>query len=68
MPILLAVLLPLGWAAAGAIDRVVEKILWPRTRRELRSAAAAALASHAAVDGMTGTPQAAPSGQQTAPR
>ena len=43
VPILLAVLLPLGWAAAGGIDRVVEKLLWPRTRRELRTAALAAI-------------------------
>ena len=45
VPILLVVLLPLGWAAAGGIDRVVEKVLWPRTRRELRSAARAAMAT-----------------------
>ena len=54
VPILLAVLLPLGWWTAGGIDRVVEKILWPRTRRELRAAAVAALASHAVADGVTG--------------
>ncbi len=53
VPILLAVLLPLGWATAGGIDRVVEKMLWPRTRREVRSAAVAALASHAGTDGAT---------------
>lgn len=50
VPILLVVLLPLGWLAAGGIDRVVEKILWPRTRRELRSAAVAALAATTVAD------------------
>lgn len=53
VPILLAVLLPLGWATAGGIDRVVEKLLWPRTRREWRSAAVRASASTVVVDGGT---------------
>lgn len=44
VPLLLAVLLPLGWLAAGLIDRIVERILAPHTRRELRDAAAAAIA------------------------
>ncbi len=43
VPVLLAVLLPLGWALAGLVDRIVEKILWPHTRREMRVAATAAV-------------------------
>ncbi len=53
VPVLLAVLLPIGWGLAGLIDRIVEKILWPYTRREMRSAAAAAIAGH---DPAPGTP------------
>jgi hypothetical protein len=56
--ILLAVLLPLGWATAGGIDRVVEKLLWPRTRRELRSAAVALSASHSNGSGTEQSPAA----------
>jgi len=44
VPLLLAVLLPAAWALAGLIDRIVEKILWPHTRREIRTAAVAAIA------------------------
>jgi hypothetical protein len=44
VPVLLAVLLPLAWALAKVIDWIVEKILWPHTRREMRAAAAAAIA------------------------
>lgn len=55
VPILLAVLLPLGWVTAGGIDRVVERLLWPRTRREFRLAAVAAQA----VDGSAAAPQTA---------
>lgn len=47
VPLLLAVLLPAGWLLAQAVDRVVEKILWPHTRREIRLAAEAAIAHHA---------------------
>ncbi len=46
VPVLLAVLLPAAWGLAGLIDRIVEKILWPHTRREIRAAAAAAIARH----------------------
>lgn len=46
VPILLAVLIPLVWLVAGLIDRIVERILWPHTRREMRLAAAAAIAHH----------------------
>ncbi len=46
VPVLLAVLLPLVWLAAGLIDRIVEQILWPHTRREMRLAAVAAIAHH----------------------
>ena len=46
VPVLLAVLLPLAWALAALIDRIVEKILWPHTRREMRFAATAAIARH----------------------
>ena len=46
VPVLLAVLLPIGWALAGLVDRIVEKILWPHTRREMRLAATAAIARH----------------------
>jgi hypothetical protein len=60
--ILLAVLLPLGWATAGGIDRVVDKLLWPRTRRELRSAAVAASASHSGEDVSEGSHSAVESG------
>lgn len=51
VPILLAVLLPLAWATAGVIDRVVEKLLRPRTRREVRSAAMAGVFVSPDVDG-----------------
>ncbi len=34
VPILLAVLLPLCWLVAGLVDRVVEWVLRPHTRRE----------------------------------
>lgn len=40
VPILLAVLIPVGWLVAGLIDRLIERILWPSTRREARMAAA----------------------------
>ena len=40
VPILLAVLIPLGWVLAGLIDRLIERILAPSTRREVRAAAA----------------------------
>lgn len=46
VPVLLAVLLPLSWALAWLVDRIVEKILWPHTRREMRLAATAAIAHH----------------------
>jgi hypothetical protein len=46
VPILLVVLVPLVWLVAGGIDRIVERILWPHTRREMRFAAAAAIARH----------------------
>lgn len=68
VPILLAVLLPIGWLAAGAIDRVVEKLLWPRTRREVRSAAVAALATHSVVDRGTEPPRTGPFDQRGARR
>ena len=68
VPILLAVLLPLGWVTAGGIDRVVEKLLWPRTRRELRSAAVAALAAPAAADGAVVPPRAGAVDRPGAPR
>lgn len=67
VPILLAVLLPLGWATAGGIDRLVEKMLWPRTRREFRSAAVAAIAAHAVADGST-APRAVQADQPGGPR
>ncbi len=38
VPILLAVLIPLLFLLAGVIDRVVERILRPHTRREARAA------------------------------
>lgn len=62
VPVLLAVLLPLGWATAGGIDRVVEKLLWPRTRREWRSAAVQASASHSASHPVDGAAEPAPTG------
>lgn len=40
VPIVLAVLIPVGWLVAGLIDRLVERILWLTTRREARAAAA----------------------------
>lgn len=46
VPLLLIVLVPLVWFVAGGIDRIVERMLWPHTRREMRSAAAAAIARH----------------------
>ena len=36
VPILLGVLLPLAWTVAGLIDKVVDRLLWPSTRREAR--------------------------------
>ena len=42
--LLLVVLLPVGWALAGLIDRIVERILAPHTRREMRFAAQAVIA------------------------
>jgi hypothetical protein len=44
VPVLLAVLIPLVWLVAGLVDRIVERILWPHTRREMRLAAVAAIA------------------------
>jgi hypothetical protein len=44
VPLLLAVLLPVGWLLAVVIDRIVDRILWPHTRREMRFAAEAAIA------------------------
>lgn len=41
--LLLGALLPLGWLVAGLIDRIVERILAPHTRREMKYAAAAAI-------------------------
>ncbi|MET3803904.1 hypothetical protein ABIB25_000890 [Nakamurella sp. UYEF19] len=49
VPVLLLVLLPAVWALAGLVDRVVEKLLWPHTRREMRLAAADAIARHDAI-------------------
>ncbi|SDO21868.1 hypothetical protein SAMN04515671_0184 [Nakamurella panacisegetis] len=46
VPVLLVVLVPLVWLVAGGIDRIVERLVWPRTRREMRLAAAAAIARH----------------------
>ena len=46
VPVLLAVLIPLVWVVAGLIDRIVDRILWPHTRREMRLAAVAAIAHH----------------------
>lgn len=43
VPLLLLVLLPLGWMLAGLVDRIVDRLLWPHTRREMRSAAEAAM-------------------------
>lgn len=48
VPVLLVVLIPLVWLVAGLVDRIVERILWPHTRRELHVAAAAAIAHHGA--------------------
>ncbi len=45
VPVFLAALLPVAFWAAGLIDRIVERILWPYTRREIRSAAVAAVAA-----------------------
>ena len=36
VPILLAVLLPLTYWVAGLIDKLVDRLLWPWTRREAR--------------------------------
>jgi len=44
VPVLLLVLLPLAWVLAGLIDRIVDRILEPHTRREIRLAAHAAVA------------------------
>lgn len=44
VPLLLAVLLPIAWLLAALIDRIVDRILWPHTRREMRFAAEAAIA------------------------
>lgn len=44
VPVLLLVLLPLAWFLAGLIDRIVDRILEPHTRREIRLAATAAVA------------------------
>ena len=46
VPLLLVVLIPVVWLLAGGIDRIVERILWPHTRREMRLAASAAIARH----------------------
>lgn len=62
VPVLLAVLVPLVWLVAGLIDRIVERILWPHTRREMRQAAVAAIAHHALT-----TDQYAPDQHPTAP-
>ena len=43
VPLLLVVLLPLGWVLAGLVDRIVDRLLWPHTRREMRLAAGAAI-------------------------
>ncbi len=43
VPVLLAVLIPLVWLVAGLVDRIVERLLWPHTRREMRRAAAASI-------------------------
>ncbi len=37
VPILLVVLVPLTYGAAGLIDRLVERALRPRARREIRT-------------------------------
>lgn len=39
VPLLLAVLLPTLWLVAGLIDRVVDRVLAPHARREIRLAA-----------------------------
>ena len=36
VPLLLAVLIPLSYLLAGLIDKVVERLLRPRVRREIR--------------------------------
>ena len=48
--VLLVVLLPLAWVVAGLIDRIVEKALWPYSRREFRAAAEAAARQGARLD------------------
>ncbi len=53
-PLLIAVLLSLSWLLAGVIDRVVERVLWRYTRREVRAAAAAAIADREPSGGRTG--------------
>lgn len=45
VPILLAILLPLCWLAAGLIDRVVERVLRPHARRDAMRTHRAALAA-----------------------
>lgn len=58
VPVLLLVLLPTVWALAGLVDRLVEKMLWPHTRREIRLAAAEAIARHGVMaHGVDGTPE-----------
>lgn len=39
VPLLLVVLLPTLWLIAGLIDRLVDRLLAPHTRREIRLAA-----------------------------
>ncbi|GGL84484.1 hypothetical protein [Nakamurella endophytica] len=39
VPILLAVLIPAAYWVAGLVDRLVDRALWPSTRREARRAA-----------------------------
>ncbi|MTD13169.1 hypothetical protein GIS00_04310 [Nakamurella sp. YIM 132087] len=57
VPIVLGVLIPLLFLVAGLVDRLVEKILWPHTRREARLAATHPSLRRAAEVPVTGTPE-----------
>jgi len=61
VPLLLLILVPLAWLVAGGIDKVIERILGPHTRRGLRPAAERAIARNETAS----MPPLDPSGQSS---